>query len=153
MGEDALVALWLRSLEKTRTFLFRALLICALCQLSCQLYWQQAEEQEVCFYRVLTLVAIPSLRKCLPSMLRERSCQSKASVRKSVLTNVTTHFVFSGCGCNPLTTTADICEDYRGSYRCLCKANFQGFFCGQCRPGYFGFPVCQSECVKYIIIA
>ena len=157
------VSLWLRSWEKTRVFLFRALVICAFCQRSCQLYWQQAEEHEVFFYaiplafknRVLALVVIPSQRKCLPSMLCYSSCQSKVSLCKSykiLSTSVTTHFVFSGCGCNPLTTTADICEDYLGSYRCLCKANFQGFFCGQCRPGYFGFPVCQSECVKCITI-
>ena len=56
--------------------------------------------------------------------------------------------VISGCGCNPLTTTANICEDYRGSYRCLCKSNFQGFFCGQCRRGYYDFPICKSEYIS-----
>lgn len=52
---------------------------------------------------------------------------------------------FSGCGCNPLTTISDICEDSADGYRCLCKPNYEGLFCGQCKKGYYGFPVCKSE--------
>ena len=41
-------------------------------------------------------------------------------------------FLIIGCGCNPLTTTENICEDFSGGDRCLCKSNFKGHFCGEC---------------------
>lgn len=50
-------------------------------------------------------------------------------------------FVCAVCGCSTLGSLPEGCD---ASGRCLCKAEFQGPRCEQCRSGFHSFPNCQG---------
>ena len=53
-------------------------------------------------------------------------------------------FVLTVCQeCDPLHTTADICDVYTG--RCLCLDNFDGAYCDRCKSGFYRYPYCTGK--------
>ena len=51
-----------------------------------------------------------------------------------------------GCGCHLSHTTSEGC-DVHG--KCVCKENYDGQTCGQCKLGYVDFPICRKLGNKY----
>ena len=57
--------------------------------------------------------------------------------------------IFPACECN---TEGSISSDCTDSGQCECKNNVEGVSCDYCKPGYFGFPDCQSIHTFEIVI-
>uniref|UniRef100_A0A8C6SLT9 Uncharacterized protein n=1 Tax=Neogobius melanostomus TaxID=47308 RepID=A0A8C6SLT9_9GOBI len=76
-----------------------------------------------------------------PDCYRDCSCDITTLIQTASLQTPTNGLVRGLCGCSGIGSLPEVCD---ASGRCLCKSEFSGPRCEQCRSGFHSYPNCQG---------
>ena len=57
--------------------------------------------------------------------------------------------VFVACNCDFAGSYGVSCDEQTG--QCDCRETFDGLTCDKCKPNFYNYPICEGECLRYVL--